>query len=230
MEQRKKRILIVEDEKNIADILDYNVQKQGYDTEVAYDGEKGLALALSGGFDLILLDVMLPKMDGFEICRRVRERLDTPIIMLTAREEERDKVFGLELGADDYMTKPFSPAELTARIDALYRRIGSDTQSDSVELTQGPFVLNTRNRTLDKEGKRIKLTQVEYSIMRMFMENPGKALSREEILDLVWGRDYFGELKIVDVNVRRLRLKIEDNATNPTYITTVWGFGYKWGF
>ena len=122
MEQRKKRILIVEDEKNIADILDYNVQKQGYDTAVTYDGEKGLALALSGGYDLILLDVMLPKMDGFEICRRVRERLDTPIIMLTAREEERDKVFGLELGADDYMTKPFSTAELLSRIKANIRR------------------------------------------------------------------------------------------------------------
>ena len=133
------------------------------------------------------------------------------------------------VGTDDYMTKPFSPAELTARIDALYRRIGSDTQSDSVELTQGPFVLNTRNRTLDKEGKRIKLTQVEYAIMKLFMQNPGRALSREDILTTVWGRDYDGELKIVDVNIRRLRIKIEDDTASPTYITTVWGFGYKWG-
>ena len=126
------------------------------------------------------------------------------------------------------MTKPFSPAELTARVDALMRRSGVAEESGD-QITRSPFVLNTRNRTLEKNGQRIKLTQMEYAIMKMFMENPGKALSREEILDLVWGRDYFGELKIVDVNVRRLRLKIEDNATNPTYITTVWGYGYKWG-
>ena len=140
-----------------------------------------------------------------------------------------DKITGLMTGADDYMTKPFSPAELTARIDALFRRIGSDTAGDSVELQQGPFVLNTRNRTLDKEGKRIKLTQVEYAIMKLFIQNPGRALSREDILTTVWGRDYDGELKIVDVNIRRLRIKIEDDTANPTYITTVWGFGYKWG-
>ena len=138
-----------------------------------------------------------------------------------------DKVTGLMTGADDYVTKPFSPAELTARVDALMRRSGvADEVADQID--QPPFLLNTRNRTLEKNGRRIKLTQMEYAIMKMFMENPGKALSREEILDLVWGRDYFGELKIVDVNIRRLRLKIEDNATNPTYITTVWGYGYKW--
>ena len=132
-------------------------------------------------------------------------------------------------GADDYITKPFSPAELTARIDALYRRVGGDAVPDAVELSQGPFVLNTRNRTLDKSGRRIKLTQVEYAIMKLFMQNPGRALSREDILAAVWGRDYDGELKIVDVNIRRLRIKIEDDTANPTYITTVWGFGYKWG-
>lgn len=152
------------------------------------------------------------------------------IIMLTARSQEMDKVTGLMTGADDYVTKPFSPAELTARVDALMRRSGGAPEESSGEISQPPFLLNTRNRTLEKNGQRIKLTQVEYSIMRMFMENPGKALSREEILDMVWGRNYFGELKIVDVNIRRLRLKIEDNATNPVYITTVWGYGYKWGF
>ena len=147
--------------------------------------------------------------------------------MLTARSQEMDKVTGLMTGADDYVTKPFSPAELTARVDALMRRSGvADEVADQID--QPPFLLNTRNRTLEKNGRRIKLTQMEYAIMKMFMENPGKALSREEILDLVWGRDYFGELKIVDVNIRRLRLKIEDNATNPAYITTVWGYGYKW--
>jgi DNA-binding response OmpR family regulator len=150
--------------------------------------------------------------------------------MLSARTQEMDKVTGLMTGADDYVTKPFSPAELTARIDALYRRLGGDSAgSDSGEIIQGPFKLNTRNRTLEKNTQRIKLTQVEYSIMKMLMDNPGKALSREDILNTVWGRDYFGELKIVDVNIRRLRIKIEDDSTNPIYITTVWGYGYKWG-
>ena len=141
-----------------------------------------------------------------------------------------DKVTGLMTGADDYVTKPFSPAELTARIDALYRRTGGEEAADTGEISQPPFLLNTRNRTLEKSGQRVKLTQVEYSIIKLFMDNPGKALSREEILDSVWGRDYFGELKIVDVNIRRLRIKIEDDPTNPVYITTVWGYGYKWGF
>ena len=132
-------------------------------------------------------------------------------------------------GADDYVTKPFSPAELTARIDALYRRIGGDSGLDSELISQGPFVMNTRNHTLEKNGNRIRLTQVEYAILKLFMQNPGRALSREDILSSVWGRDYEEELKIVDVNIRRLRIKIEDDTANPSYITTVWGFGYKWG-
>ena len=178
-----------------------------------------------------LLDIMLPGIDGFEVCRRIRAtNTRIGIIMLTARSQEMDKVTGLMTGADDYVTKPFSPAELTARVDALFRRAGGASPEQVGEIYQEPFLLNTRNRTLEKNGQRVKLTQVEYSIMRMFMENPGKALSREEILDMVWGRDYFGEVKIVDVNIRRLRLKIEDNAQNPTYINTVWGYGYKWGF
>ena len=177
-----------------------------------------------------ILDIMLPDIDGFEVCRNIRAtNKQIGIIMLTARSQEMDKVTGLMTGADDYITKPFSPAELTARIDALYRRVGGDSTPDSVEMQQGPFVLNTRHRTLDKAGRRIKLTQVEYSIMKLFMQNPGRALSREDILAAVWGRDYDGELKIVDVNIRRLRIKIEDDTANPTYITTVWGFGYKWG-
>ena len=224
-----RRILLVDDEPLIVKGLKYSLEQEGYETESAADGEEALTRFFGGQFDLILLDVMLPKMDGIEVCQRIREKSNVPIIMLTAKGEDMDKIMGFEYGADDYMTKPFSPAELTARIDALYRRIGSDTQSDSVELTQGPFVLNTRNRTLDKEGKRIKLTQVEYAIMKLFMQNPGRALSREDILTTVWGRDYDGELKIVDVNIRRLRIKIEDDTANPVYITTVWGFGYKWG-
>ena len=149
--------------------------------------------------------------------------------MLTARTQEMDKVTGLMTGADDYVTKPFSPAELTARIDALYRRIGGDSTASTEHLTQGPFVMNTRNHTLEKNGNRIRLTQVEYAILKLFMQNPGRALSREDIMAAVWGRDYEGELKIVDVNIRRLRIKIEDDTANPTYITTVWGLGYKWG-
>ena len=226
-----KKVLVLEDEANIRGFVVINLNRAGYETIEAGTGEEALEqLRLNPDVRAALLDIMLPDMDGFEVCRRIRAgNSKIGIIMLTARTQEMDKVTGFMTGADDYVTKPFSPAELTARIDALYRRIGGD-QMDDGEIKRPPFVLNTRKRTLEKSGQRIKLTQVEYSIMRMFMENPGKALSREEILDLVWGRDYFGELKIVDVNVRRLRLKIEDNATNPTYITTVWGFGYKWGF
>ena len=226
-----RNILVVEDDNNISNLIKMYLDKEGFDVRIAADGGKAVEEFKEKEPDLVLLDVMLPKMNGFEICQNLRDAGSTvPIIMLTAKVEDMDKIMGFEYGADDYMTKPFSPAELTARIDALYRRIGSDTQSDSGELTQGPFVLNTRNRTLDKEGKRIKLTQVEYAIMKLFMQNPGRALSREDILTTVWGRDYDGELKIVDVNIRRLRIKIEDDATEPEYITTVWGYGYKWGY
>ena len=225
-----KKILVLEDEANIRSFVVLNLSRAGYEAIEAGTGEEALEqLRLNPDVRVALLDIMLPDMDGFEVCRRIRAgNSKIGIIMLTARTQEMDKVTGLMTGADDYVTKPFSPAELTARIDALYRRIGGDMMDDG-EIQQPPFVLNTRKRTLEKNGQRVKLTQVEYSIMKMFMENPGKALSREEILDMVWGRDYFGELKIVDVNIRRLRLKIEDNVQNPTYITTVWGYGYKWG-
>ena len=223
-----EKILVVDDDKNICELLRLYLTKEGYQVTTANDGEEGLEKFNQLKPDMVLLDVMMPRMDGLEVCRRIRAtNAQIGIIMLTARSQEMDKVTGLMTGADDYVTKPFSPAELTARVDALMRRSGM-AEEMSGQLTQPPFVLNTRNRTLEKDGRRIKLTQMEYAIMKMFMENPGKALSREEILDLVWGRDYFGELKIVDVNTRRLRLKIEDNATNPTYITTVWGYGYKW--
>ena len=224
-----KKILVLEDEANIRSFVVINLNRAGYETIEAGTGEEALEqLRLNPDVRVALLDIMLPDMDGFEVCRRIRAgNSKIGIIMLTARTQEMDKVTGFMTGADDYVTKPFSPAELTARIDALYRRIGGDMMDDG-EIQQPPFVLNTRKRTLEKNGQRIKLTQVEYAIMRVFMENPGKALSREEILDRVWGRDYFGELKIVDVNIRRLRLKIEDNVQNPTFITTVWGYGYKW--
>jgi len=228
-----KKVLVLEDEANIRSFVVINLKRAGYETIEAGTGEEALAqLRRNPDIKVALLDIMLPDdMDGFEVCRRIRASdSKIGIIMLTARTQEMDKVTGLMTGADDYVTKPFSPAELTARVDALYRRTGGDVEVDSGEISQPPFLLNTRNRTLEKNGQRVKLTQVEYSIMKLFMDNPGKALSRDEILDTVWGRDSFGELKTVDVNIRRLRIKIEDDPTNPTYITTVWGYGYKWGF
>lgn len=227
-----KKVLVLEDEASIRGFIVINLRRAGYDVIEAESGEEALErLHENPDARVALLDIMLPGIDGFEVCRRIRATNSRiGIIMLTARSQEMDKVTGLMTGADDYVTKPFSPAELTARVDALVRRSGGEEPPQTTgELSQPPFLLNTRNRTLEKNGQRIKLTQVEYSIMRVFMENPGKALSREEILDMVWGRDYFGELKIVDVNIRRLRLKIEDNVQNPAYITTVWGYGYKWG-
>ena len=227
-----KKVLVLEDEASIRSFVVINLRRSGYEPIEAETGEQALELLRQNPDTRVaLLDVMLPDIDGFEVCRRIRasdSRIG--IIMLTAKSQEMDKVTGLMTGADDYVTKPFSPTELTARIDALYRRTGAPAESAAAfEIVRDPFRLNTRNRTLEKNGQRVKLTQIEYSIMKLFMDNPGKALSREDILNSVWGRDYYGELKIVDVNIRRLRIKIEDNPTIPTYITTVWGFGYKWG-
>lgn len=226
-----KKILILEDEENIRSFVVINLQRAGYITVEASTGQEALdKLREHPDVDVAVLDIMLPDIDGFEVCRRIRatsKRIG--IIMLTARTQEMDKVTGLMNGADDYVTKPFSPAELTARLDALVRRVRGDDLAVSEFLTQGPFVMNTRNRTLEKNGNRIRLTQVEYAIVKMFMQNPGRALSREEILSVVWGREYEGDLKIVDVNIRRLRIKLEDNPNLPIYVTTVWGYGYKWG-
>ena len=227
-----KKVLVLEDEASIRSFVVINLKRSGYEPIEAATGAEALEqLRKNPDIKVALLDIMLPDIDGFEVCRQIRATdAKIGIIMLTARTQEMDKVTGLMTGADDYVTKPFSPTELTARIDALYRRLGGDVAVDTMEMISGPFRLNTRNRTLEKNGQRIKLTQVEYSIIKMFMDNPGKALSREDILNSVWGRNYFGELKIVDVNIRRLRIKVEDDPTNPAYITTVWGYGYKWGF
>ncbi len=226
-----KKVLVLEDEAGIRSFIAINLRRAGYEVIEAESGEEALQM-LDQNRDtrLALLDVMLPGIDGFEVCRRIRATgSNIGIIMLTARSQEMDKVTGLMTGADDYVTKPFSPAELTARVDALMRRSGGDAAAEeAAELVQGPFTLNTRSHTLSKNGRPIKLTQVEYAIMKLFMENPDKPLTREEILDMVWGQDYFGEVKIVDVNIRRLRLKIEDDTAAPTYITTVWGLGYRW--
>lgn len=226
-----KKVLILEDEVNIRSFVVINLKRAGYDAIEAGTGQEALdKLRDNPDIGVAILDIMLPDIDGFEVCRRIRATSkQIGVIMLTARTQEMDKVTGLMTGADDYVTKPFSPAELTARIDALYRRIGGDSNVTPDLLSQGPFVMNTKNHTLTKSGNRVRLTQVEYAILKLFMSNPGRALSREEILSGVWGREYEGELKIVDVNIRRLRIKIEDDTANPAYITTVWGYGYKWG-
>ena len=197
-----RKVLVLEDEPNIRSFVVINLKRAGYETIEAGDGEEALELIRKNpDIKVALLDIMLPgEIDGFEVCRRIRAgNAQMGIIMLTAR------------------------------VDALYRRAGGEMVRDADEISQPPFLLNTRNRTLEKNGQRLKLTQVEYSIVKLFMDNPGKALAREEILDAVWGKDYIGELKIVDVNIRRLRIKLEDDAQNPVYITTVWGYGYKWG-
>jgi len=226
-----KKVLILEDEANIRSFVVINLRRAGYEPIEASCGEEALErISDHPDIGVAILDIMLPDIDGFEVCRRIRAtNKQMGIIMLTARTQEMDKVTGLMTGADDYVTKPFSPAELTARIDALFRRIGGENLASSELLSQGPFVMNMRNHTLEKNGVRIRLTQVEYAILKLFMQNPGRALSRDDILSAVWGRDYEGELKIVDVNIRRLRIKIEDDTANPSYITTVWGLGYKWG-
>jgi len=228
-----KKILVLEDEANIRSFVVINLRRSGYEPIEAETGAEALEKwRVNPDICLALLDVMLPDIDGFEVCRRIRASgSKIGIIMLTAKSQEIDKVTGLMTGADDYVTKPFSPAELTARVDALIRRLGADEdEKASVELSSGPFLLNTRNRTLEKNGQRLKLTQIEYLLMKLFMENPGKAMSREDILSTVWGSDFSGELKTVDVNIRRLRLKIESDPTEPEFLTTVWGYGYKWGY
>ena len=228
-----KKVLVLEDESSIRSFIVINLIRAGYEVVEAETGQEALEkLSENPDVRVTLLDIMLPGIDGFEVCRRVRAAYPhIGIIMLTARSQEMDKVTGLMTGADDYVTKPFSPAELTARVDALIRRLGiDDEERASTELVSGPFLLNTRNRTLEKDGQRLKLTQIEYLLMKLFMENPGKAMSREDILTAVWGNDFKGELKTVDVNIRRLRIKIESDPTEPEYITTVWGYGYKWGY
>ena len=228
-----KQVLVLEDEADIRSFVVINLRRSGYEPIEAETGAEALEKwRVNPDICLALLDVMLPDIDGFEVCRRIRASgSKIGIIMLTAKSQEIDKVTGLMTGADDYVTKPFSPAELTARVDALIRRLGAgEDEKASVEISSGPFLLNTRNRTLEKNGQRLKLTQIEYLLMKLFMENPGKAMSREDILSTVWGSDFSGELKTVDVNIRRLRIKIESDPTEPEFLTTVWGYGYKWGY
>ncbi len=232
-----KRILIAEDEKSIREFIVINLRRSGFDVVEAENGEEALRLydEYNGNFDIALLDIMMPLLDGLEVCKRLRQKSSTlGIIILTAKTQEMDKVTGLLVGADDYVTKPFSPSELMARVDAIYRRVTlnrefaekSKEKSSVIEL--GDFSLNLRSRTLSKKGVLIELTQVEFQIMEFFFNNPNTALERGEILNHVWGNMYYGDDKVVDVNIRRLRMKVEDDPSSPHHLTTIWGVGYKW--
>ena len=224
-----KKVLVLEDEENIRKFVVINLNRAGYET-VEFEMGEPVVEYIKNNDDaaIAILDVMLPDIGGFEVCRRIRglgSRMG--IIMLTAMGQEADRVNGFMTGADDYVVKPFSVAELVARVDALYRRIdGEGFQSDV--LTSGDFQLSLRSRELSKKGKKIEVTQVEFMIIKTFFKNVGKALSREDIMKLVWGENYQGDPKIVDVNMRRLRIKIEDDAAQPKHIITIWGYGYKW--
>ncbi len=223
----KKKILVVEDEKAIADILVFNLQREGYDTLVAYDGAEGLRCALEDAPDLILLDVMLPSMDGFEVLGHIRKKQDTPIIMLTAREEETDKVLGLELGADDYITKPFSMRELMARVKANMRRTLSGEEREKPAVPSGGGLRISRdNGMVYKNGRALELSAREFDILCFLSASPGRVFSREELMEQVWGYDYYGDLRAVDVAIRRLREKVEDQPASPRYIMTKRGMGY----
>ncbi len=231
-----KKVLIAEDEANIRELVAINLRRAGYEVTEAGDGVQALALyhEHNGDFDVVLLDIMMPNLDGLEVCKQLRALSDkVGIIMLTAKTQELDKVSGLLMGADDYITKPFSPSELTARVDSVYRRVAMNTgtvaepkKNDRIELP--PFELNLRNRTLYKGDRLIELTQVEFQIIEYFFINAGKPLNRTDILRHVWGESYFGDEKVVDVNIRRLRMKIEDEPSVPHHLVTVWGMGYKW--
>ncbi len=231
-----KKILVAEDEQAIREFVVINLKRAGYDPYEAANGEEALAIyeKENGAFDVAILDIMMPgAYDGLAVCRELRKRSGTiGIIMLTARTQEMDKVNGLMMGADDYVTKPFSPSELVARVDAVYRRVALAEMREEnhfkEEIRSGEFSLNLRNHTLMKKGRPIELTQVEFQIMEFFFSNPGVALDRTDILRHVWGEAYYGEEKIVDVNIRRLRMKVEDEPSSPKHIVTVWGLGYKW--
>ncbi len=231
-----KKILVAEDEQAIREFVVINLKRAGYDVFEAQDGEQALELyeKEDGKFDVAVLDIMMPgKYDGLAVCKQLRQKSGAiGIILLTARTQEMDKVSGLMMGADDYVTKPFSPSELVARVDAIYRRVAlSEMRTENnftEEIRSGDFSLNLRNRALLKNGEPIELTQVEFQIMEYFFSNPTTALDRTDILKHVWGEAYFGEEKIVDVNIRRLRMKVEDEPSNPKHIVTVWGLGYKW--
>lgn len=226
-----KKLLVCEDEDAIREFEVLTLHRSGYEVVDTACGEDAIEAfnKAPNDFSVVLLDIMMPGIDGLTVCKKIREKNSrVGIIMLSAKTQEMDKVKGLMLGADDYVTKPFSPSELAARVDAICRRIsvGSEMQSDV--LTSGPFVLNMDGHTFTKNGKPIDLTQVEFQLMELFMRNAETAMERKQILVRIWGESYTGDDKIVDVNIRRLRMKIEDEPSSPAHLQTVWGFGYKW--
>ncbi|MBA4538292.1 response regulator transcription factor [Bacillus aquiflavi] len=226
-----KKILVVDDEKPIADILQFNLKKEGYDVHCAYDGNEALKMVEELRPDLILLDIMLPQRDGMEVCREVRKKHEMPIIMLTAKDSEIDKVLGLELGADDYVTKPFSTRELIARVKANLRRHQQITsmkqeENESNEITVGSLVIHPDAYIVSKRGETIELTHREFELLHYLAKHIGQVMTREHLLQTVWGYDYYGDVRTVDVTVRRLREKIEDNPSHPSWIVTRRGVGY----
>lgn len=220
------KILLVEDEESIRGFLKINLQRNNFNVIEAGTGEEGLELANKERPKIAILDVMLPGIDGFMVCSRLRKEFpDIGIIMLTAKGQDMDKIMGLEYGADDYIVKPFNPLEVVLRVKALLRRLGED---DKEKLELAPFVIDLYSQKITKNNIEIDVTPKEYLLMKIFLENPNKAFTRDELLDLVWGENYFGDAKIIDVNIRRLRAKIEDKPSRPDYIETVWGIGYRW--
>ena len=222
------KLLVVDDEKLLVKGLKFNLENEGYDVDVAYDGEAAVEMAKNTAYDLIMLDLMMPKMDGLQACMAIRADSTVPIIMLTAKGEDTDKLIGFEYGADDYITKPFNILEVKARVRALLRRSSMQAQSGgkAARLTRGGLTLDTERRSAFKDGREIDLTAREFDLVEMLMRNPGKVYSRENLLDLVWGYDYQGDIRTVDVHIRRLREKLESDPANPIYIFTKWGVGY----
>ena len=222
------KILVVDDEKTLVKGMKFNLENEGYEVECAYDGASALELAREGRFDLILLDVMMPEMDGLEACMKIREFSNVPIIMLTAKSEDADKLMGFECGADDYLTKPFNILELKARVRALLRRTAAAAvkQQETGELTVGHIHLDPAERSAWKDGAPVELTAKEFDLMELLMRNPGRVYSRENLLNVVWGYEYVGDYRTVDVHIRRLREKLELDPANPEYIRTKWGVGY----
>ena len=220
------RILVVDDEKTLVKGMKFNLENEGYEVECAYDGAAALELAREGRFDLIILDVMMPEMDGLEACMKIREFSNVPIIMLTAKSEDADKLMGFECGADDYLTKPFNILELKARVRALLRRAAGTQRNRGAVLTAGDLSLNTEERVAIRDGKTVDLTAKEYDLVELLMKNPRRVYSRESLMDLVWGYSYAGDYRTVDVHIRRLREKLEKNPAEPDHIMTKWGVGY----